>query len=110
MNEPVKAPPGCIIDDQGNVRKVLGTLPVTMDGCAVMPGSIVFFPWFNGVARGCVRYEMHGPDLVVFVESTTTMPDGRRVGVRTFMHDCYSTREAAELRRVALCPEVDRDA
>jgi hypothetical protein len=40
-----KAPPGHIIDDQGNVRKVLGTLPVTRDGVIVMPGQKVYGDW-----------------------------------------------------------------
>lgn len=33
-----KAPPGHIIDDHGVVRRVLGTLPVTADGCVVGNG------------------------------------------------------------------------
>lgn len=37
-------PPGHIIDDTGVVRKVLGTLPLTADGCVVMMGEEVFHP------------------------------------------------------------------
>ena len=37
-----KAPPGHIIDDQGNVRKVLGTLPVTRDGCVIGDDCKIF--------------------------------------------------------------------
>ena len=90
-------PPGHIIDDAGVVRKVLGTLPITKDGVASMPGSFVYAKWWNGtVAKGFVRHEIHGLETVCFVEMTTTTDDGRTIGVRTFLSDCFSTREAAE--------------
>ena len=40
-----KPPPGHILDDTGAVRKVLGTLPVTADGCVAIPCvSVVYQP------------------------------------------------------------------
>lgn len=38
-----RAPGGCIIDDQGVVRKVLGTLPITADGYVVGVNAVIYF-------------------------------------------------------------------
>lgn len=90
-------------DEKGEPRKVLGTLPLTADGAIAMPGSFVYAKWWNGnVARGFVRHEAHGHETCCFVEMTTTTDDGRCVGIRSFLSDCYSTREAAEAATSAL--------
>jgi hypothetical protein len=95
-----KAPPGHIIDDQDNVRKVLGEFQLTKDGVIALPGSFVYAKWWHDKAvKGFVRHEIHGPETCCFVEMTTTTPDGRTIGVRSFLGDCYSTREAAEAAR-----------
>jgi hypothetical protein len=39
-----KVPPGHILDDTGTVRKVLGSLPMTADGCVVVAGATVYCP------------------------------------------------------------------
>jgi hypothetical protein len=38
----VYPPRGHILTDEGQVRKVLGTLPLTGDGCVVCPGAFVW--------------------------------------------------------------------
>lgn len=74
------APTGCIIDDKGVVRKVLGTLPVTADGC-------VAGMWA----------ELWGIDQCnCAVESTSCT---WRPGHHYRLVECYSTRAAAEAAR-----------
>jgi hypothetical protein len=73
---------------------------VTADGVIALPGTFVYAKWWNGsVAKGFVRHETHGSESCCFVEMTTTTDDGRTIGVRTFLSDCYSTRTAAEAAR-----------
>jgi hypothetical protein len=80
---------------------------ITADGVIALPGTFVYAKWWNGnVARGFVRHETHGSESCCFVEMTTTTEDGRTIGVRTFLSDCYSTRTAAE---AALYGEVKKE-
>ena len=68
----MKAKPGHIIDEHGVERKVLGTLPLTADGCVVGDEAVVVDSW--GTVQ--IVYAAH-EDLI------------------------YSTREAAEAARNA---------
>lgn len=78
------APPGHILDEFGVVRRVLGTLPVTADGCVVGTDAIV--------------YSFTSPS---WPPSPTSGIDTRRcpgliVGESVVRwHECYSTRDAA---------------
>lgn len=70
------------IDDAGNVRKVLGTLPLTADGCVV--GMGIHSQFRVGGLSGAVNLRLEG----------STQGHG----------DWYSTREAAEAARKAVKP------
>lgn len=48
----IKAPSGHILDDAGNVRKVLGTLPLTADGCVVGLNADM---WYRPLGNRTVR-------------------------------------------------------
>lgn len=77
------APAGHIIDDQGVVRRVLGTLPVTADGCVVGDGCTVF--------REDANYEkMNRPRFYEF-----------DVGRNRTRVATWSSREAAEAAKEA---------
>jgi len=91
MSEPVKAPPGHIIDDQGNVRKVLGTLPVTADGCVVGHGVKLY--WCEEPYE-ISHYETDFDG--VWFEDHATDYYGEAVGKDEPISKCYSTKEAAE--------------
>ena len=73
-----KAPEGHIIDDQGVVRKVLGTLPVTRDGVVVGSGM-------HSV------YKLGTMSQVPYLVVAGTSFDA--------LFDCYSTHAAAEAAR-----------
>jgi hypothetical protein len=101
MSEPVKAPPGHIIDDQGNVRKVLGTLPVTRDGCVVgdVPdhGALVFYQEHDSSASAY---------RVTLCHRCVSNPDDESKDWYPIENDeldgtgrWFSTREAAEAAR-----------
>jgi hypothetical protein len=79
-----RPPAGHIMEHDGTVRKVLGTLPVTADGCVATHESILHHP-------------SDGPCYMV--------PDGhdRPAAAKVYggalmvpVASCYSTREAAE--------------
>lgn len=53
-------PPGHIIDDTGRVRRVLGTLPLTADGCVAGIGAKVINP-MGEEWLACVRSYAHEP-------------------------------------------------
>jgi hypothetical protein len=98
-----KAPPGHIIDDQGNVRKVLGTLPITADGCVVG-----FPPGFGGLWRvpyehgGGGRIEQCNPMHMSYDQASRCIEvtGGQWSGInRHPVGGCYSTRAAAEAAR-----------
>lgn len=78
-------PPNHILYDDGVVRKVLGTLPLTADGCVAGLGASVSWRGFGEeyVYDGHVRYSLVWAASVP-VESSQPV------------RDCYSTREAAE--------------
>ena len=82
----VRPPKGHVVTDDGVVRKVLGTLPITADGCVIGRRVSVFSVYWSypgsDVAEVCYDSELwrvHGPRTQSFDAST-----------------CYSTREAAE--------------
>lgn len=88
----IAAPEGHILDDKGVVRRVLGTLPVTADGCVVGYGSSVW------VAPGVISQdawchespsisEHSGHGLLCHIRDLD--------GFASFSDECYSTREAA---------------
>lgn len=59
-NEEGVPPPGHIIDDTGRVRRVLGTLPLTADGCVAGIGARVINP-IGEEWVACVRNYAHEP-------------------------------------------------
>lgn len=80
-------PPGHILTDDGTVRKVLGTLPVTADGVVCGRGAELYSP--DGGGGPC-------PDghSKMYVQDTTSYPEAHY-----FIGGWYSTREAAEAAR-----------
>jgi hypothetical protein len=99
------APQGCVLDDEGVVRKVLGTLPVTADGCVAEYGRTYWclshVPIFDGSGPGASSWRID------IVEKTleSTEPSEEYTGDWTsYPPSCFSTREAAEAAR-----EVPRD-
>lgn len=127
MSEPVKAPPGHIIDDQGNVRKVLGTLPVTRDGCVVDYETTVYaidhgeIIELHAVPYGLVCQQSFGgdgaemddaleecgfpasDDVLEWVGSYSYYEEdtGASEWFLAPLSECYSTRAAAEAARAA---------
>jgi hypothetical protein len=75
-----RPPAGHIMESDGTVRKVLGTLPVTADGYAVGKDAVIY--WSN--AAGYI-HEMH-------VDERLNVTNG----MLAISGDCYSTRELAE--------------
>lgn len=69
-----------LLDAEGNLRKIIGTLPVTKDGCIFGDGTL----WYATL------------DHEVTVEMFRS-PVDREKGWQPFHYrHCYSTREAAE--------------
>ena len=73
------------ITDAGEVRKVLGTLPVTADGCIACQDSVIWHP----TDGACYP-----------------VPDGLNVSAKVYggarlvpTNECFKTREAAEAAR-----------
>ena len=87
------APPGHIIDDAGVVRKVVGTLPITADGCVANIGSFV---WNTDQWSNHGKVHMREDDTVGAYFGTQWRP----------IDVCYSTREAAEPSRKRGCNEL----
>jgi len=54
MSDLPKAPQGHIIDEDGVVRKVLGTLPMTADGCVIGQNSDLWYVLPAGAATETV--------------------------------------------------------
>ncbi len=71
-----------MVDEQGNFRKILGTLPITADGCVVGFGAEVWHNYYGGPPS-----KFRSPKPVC---DSTAWESGPR-----FEH-CYSTRSAAE--------------
>lgn len=68
-----------LLDAQGNLRKIIGTLPVTADGVLAGTGGIVYVnTCSDGTQMDCVG------------RATCDDYDAH------YIEDCYSTREAAE--------------
>jgi len=85
-----KAPEGHVIDDRGVVRNVLGTLPITADGCVVGEGASPAF-WIDGniIIEGRMGCE---PQAYFPDPNVPAMIFSPNAGVKS----CYSTSEAAE--------------
>ncbi len=49
----VKAPPGCVIDTDGECNQVLGTLLLTRDKCIIGMGATVWVHMFGGDGPTC---------------------------------------------------------
>lgn len=78
---------GCVIDDKGVERKVLGTLPLTADGCVIGDWATTFVRHLNE--------EIHqGTTRTVTYSWTTTTP-GRKENLPYAADMCHSTRESA---------------
>jgi hypothetical protein len=75
------------LDDAGNVRKVLGTLPVTADGVIVCPGAVV---WphpdvqVDGEEGGVVEYGIRDDAMGYEISGSEWEPS-----------KCYASRESA---------------
>lgn len=92
IHEASKAPPGHILDG-GVVRKVLGTLPITADGCVITDENTCSLVNIKGEKLDAIGHGMAwGP--VTFCVDT-----GERCRVAYSFSECYSTREAAEAAR-----------
>ena len=85
LRDAARVPEGCVRTADGVDRKVLGTLPITADGCVPGLGASVSWPGYGEeyVYDGHVRYSLVWAASIP-VESSTPV------------RDCYSTREAAE--------------
>lgn len=79
-------PAGCVRDDKGVDRKVLGTLPVTADGCVVAPNGYVWV-----MPPHCANPAGFGFRVMDISCSFFATPER---DIR--WQDCYSTREAAQ--------------
>jgi hypothetical protein len=111
MSEPVKAPPGHIIDDQGRQLPLTGVLPITKDNCVVCPDHYVYHPdqdmAFNlRVTPHCGDpvddhngKELPGDCYWVANYSYWESDTGASQWELYDLRDCYSTREAAEAAR-----------
>lgn len=103
----VRPPNGHVVTDDGVVRKVLGTLPITADGCVVMPGIEVFHPQ-QDFSFHLEVMALHGDERQ---DDDYPLPEDceymghysyyeRDTGYSTYesydVRACYSTREAAE--------------
>lgn len=84
-------PPGHIIDDQGVVRRVLGTLVLTADGCVWAHGAKVY--WHEDPHEQSLE---NINDDIAFFEEHGTDADGEVCGTWEKVSQCYSTRESAE--------------
>lgn len=81
-----KAPPGHIIDDAGVVRRVLGVLPVTADGCVAAPGGVIWPQLLiDNDEGGRVAWSLYD------ICTGDTCDDGEWLADK-----CWSTKEAAE--------------
>jgi hypothetical protein len=86
----MKAKPGYIIDDQGVERKVLGTLPLTADGCVVGKKAYLWntLPGWKGRDDDKLM-------RICYMPSPVHDPDEYTDGPMKM----FSTREAAEAAR-----------
>ena len=82
-----KAPEGCVIDDKGTVRKVLGTLPITADGCVCGLGEYSMWHRFGSEHRS--------------VMICAQWPFGHEYDPASDFDEVYSTRDAAEAAKGA---------
>jgi len=82
----VTPPKGHVLTDDGKVRKVLGTLPLTADGCVVGEDAVCWRDKSRSLT-GEVRQ-----DSLVLCWGVYEMGNG----IRTSAASWYSTREAAE--------------
>jgi hypothetical protein len=80
----VKVPLGHIMDDTGTVRKVLGTLPLTVDGCLIGDGA-----WCWKMVQGVEGPDDAKPARISFRACPVTDPDAY-TGVRRV----WSSRES----------------
>lgn len=90
------------ITPDGEVRKVLGTLPVTKDGVIVMPGGFVWLKpphCANPTGYGFRVLEIGDGGYINTKPRTET--DAR-------WGDCYSTREAMTAALAATQPAADK--
>jgi hypothetical protein len=98
------------IDENGNVRKVLGTLPVTKDGVIAMPGTEVFHPNQDRHFHLEVMFLMQDmtpdkdfplpEDCVYMAHYSYFEQDTGYSAYESYnVRDCYSTPEAAEKAR-----------
>lgn len=85
LREAARVPEGCVRDDKGVDRKVLGTLPVTADGAVVMVGQMVWPP-----RRGSAFTLLSNRTIAIAV------PNGDGQWRDMTVGECYSTREAAQ--------------
>ena len=83
-------PPGHVIDDAGNVRKVLGTLPLTADGCVIGHKA-----WLWNIMPGAKGRDDDRPMRVCYMPAPIMDPDAYTDGPKRM----YSTAEAAEAAR-----------
>lgn len=71
-----------LLDESGNLRKILGRLSITADGCVIGEDASVWF------------FDDDGRITTASVAAVEADNDEDRYHL--YGHDCYSTREAAE--------------
>lgn len=92
-----------LLDEHGNLRKIVGTLPVTADGVVVMPGQRV---WHPGAKEGDSVLDQDAGDVAWTEDGeecegrfTVLVSDdwGTHNLLMEFpIEECYSTSSAAE--------------
>jgi hypothetical protein len=78
-------PAGHIMESDGTVRKVLGTLRTLKDGPVPGDGADVFMPCANGL----IKWRL-------YISGGSTNEIGDAAGSSSFVDRCYSTAEAAQ--------------
>jgi hypothetical protein len=71
-----------MVDEHGRFRKILGTLPITADGCVVGENAMVWF------------YD--DDDRLTSADVVSIEADNNEDRFHLYGRDCYSTRSAAE--------------
>lgn len=92
-------PKGCVITDDGKIRRVLGALPMTADGCVVGVGQVsLWCPSFMSSIGKTETYQSRS-GTCRFYYASTSVP-GLNTWADVPVEQCYSTKESAALAAV----------
>ena len=87
-----------LLDERGNLRRIIGTLPMTADGCLIALGGTVFV-WYEGFFDELTGSSEPAEWVGETVNAIYQRPDGALIGTANFEvdpTDCFSTNSAAE--------------